>query len=88
MTQSACAGEVISAEEAAKRCDEYEEQQIKHMYLFQTRYSTQLTLLPAQCTASSHRGLLLGGSADEQALILLVYIGVDLSLSSCTGLVP
>ncbi|KAL0054427.1 hypothetical protein WJX82_008711 [Trebouxia sp. C0006] len=30
-------GEVISADEAAKRCDEYEEQRIKHMYLFQTR---------------------------------------------------
>jgi len=49
----ALAGEVISADEAAKRCDEYEEQQIKHMYLFQTRYSMQLLVLPAQTQAAS-----------------------------------
>ena len=33
------AGEVITVEEAAKRCAQYEREQMQHMYLFQTRFA-------------------------------------------------
>ena len=35
------AGEVITVEQAVKRCEDYEKEQMQHMYLFQTRYAIE-----------------------------------------------